>query len=58
MKKKDKSVGYITSVNELGSQITKGLAMIKRKYLDTEKTFFTDNYCQISIDKSIGSTFI
>ena len=56
--KKEKSVGYITSVNELDSQITKGLAMIKRKYLDTEKTFFTDNYCQISIDKSIGSIFI
>ena len=56
--KKEKSVGYITSVNELGSQITKGLAMIKRKYLDTEKTFFTDNFCQISIDKSIGSIFI
>ena len=56
--KKEKSVGYITSVNELGSQITKGLAMIKRKYLDTEKNFFTDNFCQISIDKSIGSIFI
>ena len=57
-KKKEKSVGYITSVYKLRSQKTKGLAMIKRKYLDTENTFFTDNNCQISIDKSIGSTFL
>ncbi len=55
---KEKSVGYITSIYKLGSQTIKGLAMIKRKYLDTESTFFTDNYCQISIDKSIGSTFL
>ena len=57
-KKKEKSVGYITSYFKLGSQIIKGLAMIKRKYLDSENTFFTDNCCQISVDKSIGSTFL
>ena len=57
-KKKEKSVGYITSNFKLGSQNIKGLAMIKRKYLDSENTFFTDNCCQISIDKSIGSTFL
>ncbi len=55
---KEKSVGYITSIYKLGSQTFKGLAMIKRKYLNTENTFFTDNFCHISIDKSIGSTFL
>ena len=57
-KKKEKSVGFITSIYKLNSQTTKGLAMIKRKYLEKDNTFFTDNYCQISIDKSIGSTFL
>ena len=56
--KKEKSVGYITSIHKLDSHTIKGLAMIKRKYLNTENIFFTDNYCQISIDKSIGSTFL
>ena len=56
--KKEKSVGYITSIYKIGSQTIKGLAMIKRKYLDVENTFFTDNHCQITIDKSIGSTFL
>ena len=55
---KEKSVGYITRVYKLGSQKIKGLAMIKRKYLNTDNTFFTDDYCQISIEKSIGSTFL
>ena len=56
--KKEKCVGYITSNFKLCSQIIKGLAMIKRKYLDSGDTFFTDNSCKISIDKSIGSTFL
>ena len=56
--KKEKTVGYITSIYKLGSQTIKGLAMIKRKYLDTENTFFTYNSSQISIEKSIGSTFL
>ena len=56
--KKEKSVGYITSHFKLSSQTLKGLAMIKRKYLDSGNTFFTDSYCKISIDKSIGSTFL
>ena len=55
--KKEKSVGYITSIYKLGSQTIKGLAIIKRKYLNIENIFFADN-CQISIDKSIGSTFL
>ena len=55
--KKDKVVGYITSINKFGSQTIKGLAIIKRKYLNTENVFFADN-CQISINKSVGSTFL
>ena len=55
---KEKSVGYITSIYELDSRIIKGLAMIKRKYLDRENTFFSDNFGQISLEKSVGSTFL
>ena len=55
--KKEKSVGYITSIYKLGSQTFKGLAIIKRKYLNIENVFFAGN-CQITIDKSIGSTFL
>ena len=55
---KEKSVGYITSIYKLDSRIIKGLAMIKRKYLDKENCFFTDSFGQISIDKSVGSTFL
>ncbi len=55
---KEKLVGYITSIYKLDSRIIKGLAMIKRKYLDKENSFFTDNCSQITIDKSVGSTFI
>jgi len=55
---KEKSVGYITSVYKLDSGIIKGLAMIKRKYIDKKDPFFSDNFGQISLDKSIGSNFI
>ena len=55
---KEKSVGYITSIYELDSRIIKGLAMIKRKYLNKENSFFSDNFGQISINKSVGSTFL
>ena len=55
--KKEKVVGYISSINKLGSHTIKGLAIIKRKYLNIENVFFTDD-CQISIDKSVGSTFL
>tara|TARA_Y100000994_G_scaffold6808_1_gene6100 strand:+ start:625 stop:1473 length:849 start_codon:yes stop_codon:yes gene_type:complete len=57
-KEKEKKVGYISSIYKSGSKTIKGLAMIKRQYLDKENIFFTDNYCQISIDKSIGSIFL
>ncbi len=55
---KEKKVGYITSIYKLDSRIIKGLAMINRKYLDTVNSFFSDNFGQISIDKSVGSTFL
>ncbi len=56
--KKEKSVGYITSFYKLDFRIIKGLAIIKRKYLDNENSFFSDNFGQISIDKSVSSTFL
>jgi len=55
---KEKSVGYITSFYKLDSQIIIGLAMIKKNYLDEENSFFSDDFGQISINKSIGSTFL
>ena len=55
---KEKSIGYITSIYKLDSRIIKGLAMIKRKYLSKENSFFSDNFGQISINKSVGSTFL
>jgi folate-binding protein YgfZ len=55
---KEKSVGYITSIYKLDYRIIKGLAMIKRKYLDKENSFFSDIFGQILIDKSVGSTFL
>ncbi len=55
---KEKLVGYITSIYKLDSRIIKGLAMIKRKYLNKENSFFLDNFGQISINKSVGSTFL
>ena len=55
---KEKSVGYITSIYVLESRIIKGLAMIKRKYLDKGNPFFSDNFGQISLEKSVGSTFL
>ncbi len=54
---KEKSVGYITSIYKLDSRILKGLAMIKRKYLDEENSFFSDNFGQILVEKSVGSLF-
>ncbi len=55
---KEKSVGYITSIYKLDSLIIKGLAMIKKKYLEKENPFFSDIFGQISINKSVGSTFL
>ena len=54
---KDISVGKITSFLKLDSQI-KGLAMIKRKYLEEESYFFSEIFGNIIINKSVGSIFL
>ena len=55
---KEKSVGNITSIYKSDLGIIKGLSMIKSKYLDKENSFFSDNFGQISLDKSVGSNFL
>ena len=54
---KDISVGKITTVFKLDSQI-KGLAMIKRKYLEEESCFFSEIFGKVIINKSVGSIFL
>jgi folate-binding protein YgfZ len=54
---KDISVGKITSFFKSGSQ-TKGLAMIKRKYLEEGSYFFSEIFGKIIINKSVGSNFL
>ncbi len=54
---KDISAGKITSFFKLDSQI-KGLAMIKRKYLEEGSYFFSEIFGKIIINKSVGSIFL
>jgi len=54
---KDISVGKITSFFKSDSQI-KGLAMIKRKYLEEGSYFYSDIFGKIIINKSVGSIFL
>ena len=54
---KDISVGKITSIFQSDSQI-KGLAMIKRKYLEEGSYFFSEIFGKIIINKSVGSIFL
>ena len=54
---KDIPVGKITSFFKSGCQI-KGLAMIKRKYLEEESCFFSGIFGKIIIQKSVGSIFL
>jgi len=54
---KDISVGKITSFFKSDSQI-KGLAMIKRKYLQEGNYFFSEIFGKIIINKSVGSIFL
>jgi len=54
---KDISVGKITSFFKTDFQI-KGLAMIKRKYLEEESYFFSEIFGKIIINKSVGSIFL
>ena len=54
---KKNSVGKITSFFKYDSQI-KGLAMIKRKYLDDGSYFYSEIFGKIIINKSVGSIFL
>ena len=54
---KDISVGKITSIFKSESQI-KGLAMIKRKYLEEGSYLFSEIFGKIIISKSVGSIFL
>jgi len=54
---KDISVGKISSFFKSDSQI-KGLAMIKRKYLEEGSYFFSEIFGKIIINKSVGSIFL
>ncbi len=54
---KDISIGKITSFFKSDSQI-KGLAMIKRKYLEEGSYFFSEIFGKIIINKSVGSIFL
>ena len=54
---KDISVGKITSFSKVDSLI-KGLAMIKRKYLEEGSYFFSEIFGKIIINKSVGSIFL
>jgi len=54
---KDISVGKITSILKLDSQI-KGLAMIKRKYLEEGSYYYSEIFGKIIINKSVGSIFL
>ncbi len=51
------SVGKITSFFKSDSQI-KGLAMIKRKYLEEGSYFFSEIFGKIIVNKSVGSIFL
>ncbi len=54
---KDISVGKITSFFKSDSQI-KGLAMIKRKYLEEGCYFYSAIFGKVIINKSLGSIFL
>ena len=54
---KDISVGKITSFFKSDFQI-KGLAMIKRKYLEEGCYFYSEVFGKIIINKSVGSVFL
>ena len=54
---KENSVGKITSIFKSDSHI-KGLAMIKRRYLEDDIYFYSEIFGKITIKKSVGSVFI
>ncbi len=54
---KENSVGKITSIFKSDSHI-KGLAMIKRKYLEEGSHFYSELFGKIITNKSVGSVFL
>ena len=54
---KEISVGKITSILKSDAQF-KGLAMIKRKYLEEGCYFYSEVFGKIIINKSVGSVFL
>ena len=54
---KENSVGKITSFCKSDSHL-KGLAMIKRKYLEEGSYFYSEIFGKIIINKSVGSIFL
>ncbi len=54
---KENSVGKITSICKSDSYI-KGLAIIKRKYLEEGSYFYSEIFGKIIINKSVGSIFL
>ena len=54
---KEESVGKVTSFYKSDSGM-KGLAMIKRKYLEMGDSFYSEICGQITIERSVGSKFI
>ena len=54
---KEISVGKITSILKSDSQI-KGLAMIKKRYLEQGSYFYSEIFGKIIINKSVGSIFL
>ena len=55
---KDIIVGYITSYTFSQNLNVTGLALIKNKYLEEQKSFYLEDFGEINIKKSIGSIFL
>ena len=54
---KENSVGVITSIHKSDHHI-KGLAMIKKKYLEEGSYFYSEIFGKVIINKSVGSIFL
>ena len=54
---KEKSVGKITSFYKLDNQI-KGLAIIKKNYLEKVNSLYSEKFGHVKLDKSVGSIFL
>ncbi len=54
---KENSAGKITSIFKSDSHL-KGLAMIKKKYLEEGRIFYSEIFGKIIVNKSVGSIFL